>query len=171
MTDSGPDPKALLKAFTRLGVDSPEDWVESQIEEGIPQLHRASFLVKAWSAIPDGRSSAWLDELVGMFERDPSGPYSGAGKAIASLRAKGATDLELTNLVRAMQAELLFHVSYLLADPDFVPDQRFEDPLLKAARWVLVTLDEKDRIGQPIDGLHESVLETDPTGREVGPLE
>lgn len=171
MASSAPDREALLEAFKRLGVDDPERWVESQLDEGIPQLHRAAFLLKAWSAIPDGRSNAWLDEQVRSYERDPSGPYAGAGKAIASLRNKGATDAELTDLVRAMQAELLFHVCYLLADPGYVPDERFEHPLLEAVGWVLMTIDDDDRLGEELDMLHESVLETDPLGREVGPLE
>lgn len=151
-------------------MESPEEWVTSQLDEGIPQLHRASFLLKAWSAIPDGRSGAWLDELARGFQRNPSGSYSGAGKAVVSLRAKGATDTELTDLVRAMQVELLFHVCYLLADPNYVPDDRFQHPLLERTRWALVTVDENDQFGQLIDGLHESVAETDPTGREVRPL-
>ncbi|NOY94743.1 MAG: hypothetical protein GXP55_26495 [Deltaproteobacteria bacterium] len=162
---------ALLETFARLGVESPEDWVDSQLEEGIPQLHRAAFLAKAWTVIPDERSEAWMEQLVDSYRRDPEAPYAGAGKAIASLRAKGATAMELTDLVRAMQAELLFHISYLLSDPGYAPDERFEHPLLEATRWALVTLDEQNQTGELIDGLHESVLETDPMGREVRPIE
>jgi hypothetical protein len=35
--------------------------------------------------------------------------------------------------------------------------------------WVLAQVDEDGDLIGPIGGLHESVLETDPTGREMRP--
>ncbi len=171
MTDVSDLRARLLDAFVALGVENPESWVDSQTQEGIPQLHRAAFLAKAWSAIPDGTSTTWIDASLKSYERDPNGAYAGAGKAIRSLQKKGATTAELTDLVRATQAELLSHVMYLLSDPGFIPDERFEHPLIERVGWALVALDDDEPTGDLIDGLHESVLEMDPLGREVGPID
>jgi len=63
-----------------------------------------------------------------------------------------------------MQAQLLFHICYLLDDPSI--DERE----LADVGWALVEtnadLEPTDRV---IGGLHESVLETDPSGREMRP--
>ena len=39
----------LTAVFEALGADDAEGWIKSQLEEGIPQLHRFLFLAKAWS--------------------------------------------------------------------------------------------------------------------------
>ena len=66
-----------------------------------------------------------------------------------------------------MQYELLFRLCYLLSDPSL------DEPELADFAWGLYQLKFKDddtvEIVDPIDGLHESVLETDPTGREMRP--
>jgi hypothetical protein len=35
--------------------------------------------------------------------------------------------------------------------------------------WGLFEVSEDGKVGRPIQGLHESVLQTDPTGREMRP--
>jgi hypothetical protein len=93
----------------------------------------------------------------------PSEPYAGAGHALESLIAKGATPEELIDLVRGMQAELLFRLCYLLEDP------ALDEPEVSDIAWGLFTLDPDGRPKARLTGLHESVLETDPTGREMKP--
>jgi hypothetical protein len=83
--------------------------------------------------------------------------------ALRSLRAKGATDAELVDLVRGMQAELLFGICYLLNGPDEL------EPEVSEVDWGLFLIEESGVPGARIAGLHESVLETDPTGREMRP--
>jgi hypothetical protein len=85
------------------------------------------------------------------------------GHALRKLRARGATDEELTDLVRGMQAELLFQFCYLLEDPGDV------EPDVADVSWSLVQTDNEGNVLGSITGLHESVLETDPTGREMRP--
>ena len=88
-------------------------------------------------------------------------PYGGVGWALGALQAKGATSEELTHLVRGMQAELLFCLCYLLEDPgDLEAD-------VSDTSWGLFLLDENDQPVQPLAGLHESVLEMDPSGHEM----
>ena len=43
--------------------------------------------------------------------------FAGVGLALKKLRARGAADDEIIDLVRGMQAELLFSLCYLLEDP------------------------------------------------------
>ena len=163
----------LRRAFQALGAEDVEDWVTSQLREGIPQLHRFLFLQKAWSSIPDERNHAWIDYVIAAAERRPDDPYAGAGHALRRLRALGAADEDLTELVRAQMAELLFSICYLMEDPGYMSDerQRLPDllPTLDRVNWGFFALDEDDRPIQPVGGLHESVLETDPTGREATP--
>ncbi|HKP63915.1 MAG TPA: hypothetical protein VJV78_44580 [Polyangiales bacterium] len=165
----------LMKVFTALGADDPGAWTDSQLEEDIPQLHRFVFLAKAWSAIPDERSHRWIGAEIDAHSKNPSGPYTGSGRALARLRALGASDTDLTELVRAKLAEFLFHVAYLIADPGYIPDARYQEPevaaILGRVNWALCALNDD---GEPIgvvDSLHESVLETDPLHREATPLD
>jgi hypothetical protein len=69
-----------------------------------------------------------------------------------------------------MQYGLLFDVCYLLDDP-YSALEGIEGlpPELEGFSWGLFEVDDEDRVGRPISGLHESVLETDPTGREMRP--
>lgn len=165
----------LVRVFTALGADDPEGWAESQTEEGIPQLHRFLFLAKAWSQIPDERDHGWIDSDIQSYEKEPTAPFAGSGLALKRLRALGAQDADLTELVRAKMAELLFHVSYVLADSGYVPDGRYEDakikPILDRVNWRLVATDDDGQPTEAVDSLHESVLETDPMQREVAPPE
>jgi hypothetical protein len=163
----------LVRVFRVLGAESPEEWADSQIDEGIPQLHRFLFLAKAWSAIPDERSHAWIDAEIRAHQANASAPYAGAGRALTRLRSLGATDEDLTELVRAKMAGLLFHVAYVMADPGYIPDAKYQEPhvaaVLERVGWALFATDHD---GQPlaiVDGLHESVLETDPMHRELRP--
>ena len=55
--------------------------------------------------------------------------------ALQTLRGRGATDEELNDLVRGMQAELLFQLCYLLEDPGHV------GPEVADLAWSLVQVD------------------------------
>jgi hypothetical protein len=157
------DLETLTKIFAQLGARDPESWAESQIENGIPQLARFLFLRQAWRSIVEEGDASWIDEAIERAKNDPSEPYAGGGHALVSLKAKGATDDELTDLVRAMQAKLLFSFCYLLEDPGDLEEE------IADVGWALVEVDDEDNIISGIPGLHESVLEMDPTGREMRP--
>jgi hypothetical protein len=157
------DRKKLTLLFRKAGAREPEAWAASQLEEGIPQLARFLFLRQAWRAIVDENDKGWIAKAIGDSESYPLEPYAGVGHALQSLRARGATDEELTDLVRGTQAELLFRICYLLEDPGDV------EPEFSDVAWALVQVDGDGSIIGSIGGLHESVLETDPTGREMRP--
>lgn len=153
----------LTRLFTTLGASDPEAWARSQVDEGIPQLARYLFLRQAWRNIVSEDNPDWIDAAIAQARKDREAPHAGVGLALASLREKGASDDELTDLVRGMQAELLFSLCYLLEDPGDVED------CVSDIAWSLVQVDGDGSILGSIDSLHESVLETDPTGREMRP--
>jgi hypothetical protein len=70
-----------------------------------------------------------------------------------------------------MQAELMFSLLYLLGDAgqiqDVVPASVWPD--LECIDWGFFELDARGAPRRGLGGLHESVLETDPTGREMRP--
>src|SRR5688500_15480467 len=98
----------LADLFQRLGARDPDAWARSQLEEGIPQLARFLFLRQAWRAIIDEGDPTWINSAIASADAKPEEPYAGVGHALRKLRGRGATDAELTDLVRGMQAELLF---------------------------------------------------------------
>jgi hypothetical protein len=157
------DSDDLTELFRLLGASQPEEWSASQIEQGIPQLHRFLFLRQAWKSIVTEEDTSWIGAAIAATALAPNAPYAGVGAALASLRAKGATDDELTDLVRGVQAELLFQFCYLLDDPEIDEEEAAD------VTWGLFAVDEDGTPLEPLVGLHESVLETDPTGREMRP--
>ncbi|MBX3402497.1 MAG: hypothetical protein KF699_03695 [Phycisphaeraceae bacterium] len=83
------------------------------------------------------------------------------------MKAKGVTDEELTDLVRTMQFSALFNFLNALDNP---PGDVSDLPLAKATRWGLFRVDPETGIPiETVGGLYESLLETDPTGREMRP--
>jgi hypothetical protein len=107
-----------------------------------------------------------VDGYIESYAHDRTAPYSGIGAALVECEEKGVSRQALTDLARGVQAELLFHLCYLLEDPGI------EEPEFESFQWALFEIDEAGNpVGERIGGLHESVLETDPTGREMRPRE
>ncbi len=148
----------LTSLFEKLGARNPEEWARSQMTEGIPQLARFLFLRQAWRGVVSPSDPTWIDASLQGYKTNPDAPYAPVGKAIETLQAKGATEQELTELVRGMQAELLFNLCCLVEGPGEVEEE------VSDVAWGLFLLDDEDQPVQSIEGLHESVLETDPAG-------
>ena len=153
----------LTSLFKRLGAREPESWAASEVEENIPQLARFLFLRQAWRRIVSEEDANWPSTLAQIESVNSNAPYAGVGHALASLLEKGATQEELIDLVRGVQAQLLFDICYLLDDP------MLEEPDVEDVWWGLFELDEHGQPLRQVGGLHESVLDTDPTGREMRP--
>jgi len=153
----------LTDLFRKLGASDPELWAASQIEENIPQLHRYLFLREAWRLTISEDDVDWIEAYIRASENDPSEPYAGVGLALKRCLDKGAAPEDLTEIVRGMQAELLSGFTYMLEDPDI------RDPDVRDLCWALFAVDYDGQPLTQIGGLHESVLETDPTGREMRP--
>ena len=153
----------LTELFSKLGANDPESWAASQINEGINQLGRFLFLRQAWKLVVDEHDTSWIDKEIRESERYPNAPCSGIGIALKNLLADGADKQDITDVVRGMQYDLLFHLCYLLDYPGELEAE------VKDISWGLMQLDENGEIVAPITALDESLLGTDPTGREMRP--
>lgn len=158
--------ESLTATFRALGARDPESWAKSQIEEGIPQLARFVFLRQAWSNVADERDESWIDHLVSEADDGSTEPLGAVGPALKRMLDAGIARSDIVDVVRGMQYEILFSMCYQLSDPGSV---EFLDESMPEVLWGLFQLDEEGNPSSPIDGLHESVLETDPTGREMRP--
>lgn len=156
--------KKLAELFRDLGARDPEGWASSQTSEGINQLHRFLFLRQAWERVISESDDAWIDQEIANSEKNPGQPFAGIGHALSRMKAKGVAPEDIVDLTRGMQARVLFDLCYLLGDPSIL-ESSVED-----LGWALVeTDDDFEPTGEVISGLHESVLDTDPTGREMRP--
>ena len=153
----------LAALFEKLGACDPSGWARSQIEEGTPQLHRFLFLRQAWSHILAEEAVGWVGYHIEEAEKDPSAPYSGMGAALKRAVAAGVSREDLSQIARGVQAELLCQLCYMLDDNGLNEEE------LKGIGWGLFQTDEEGNAIAPIYSLHESVLEVDPTGREMRP--
>lgn len=154
----------LTALFKELGAASPEEWAASQLDEGIPQLLRFLFMRQAWEDIPAEGDSSWIDRTIASARAHPDRPYAGLGQALDRCRKKGVSDDDLTEIARCLRAEMLFAIGYLIDGPRWRPKG------LEDVSWGLFEVDADGRpVGAQIPGLHESVLEFDPTGREMRP--
>lgn len=150
----------LTELFAKLGAPMPEAWAKSQIGEDIPQLARYLFLRQAWRLVIGVDDHSWISK---MRPKHPSQSGAEFGPAIDRLLAAGAQQEDLTTIVRIMQWWLLSGLCVLLEDPGRL------EPEVADMAWLLFRVDENDNPVEPIDGLVESVLFTDPTGREMRP--
>jgi hypothetical protein len=84
--------------------------------------------------------------------------------ALAHCKAAGVSSEALVEMARCLQAQMLFTIMYLLDGPPHTAGP------LQDLSWGLFQITEDGRpAGPQISGLHESVLELDPTGREMRP--
>jgi hypothetical protein len=155
--------KELTELFRKLGAQDPESWASSQLQEGIPQLQRFLWLREAWKLIVPDDNYDWMAAEIKRAETSPNDPYSGVGLALKQCLERGIDKEALNEIVRGKQAEFLFALCYMLEDPN-LPEKE-----VKNLCWGLFETDEEGNPVGPIGGLHESVLETDPTGREMRP--
>lgn len=152
----------LTAIFADLGARDPESWASSQVTEEINQLGRFLVLKGGWQAVVDDDDTSWIDRLVEQTPIDSDRPYDGAAHAIRRMLDAGVDRNDINQLVRNKQASVLFSVFYLLSDPSMVDGNTYQ-------HWGLFEVDEGGQPLRPIGMLHESVLGTDPTGREMRP--
>ena len=154
------------RALSQRGVDvdaSPKD-------RDVPQARCCRQIARGRrrahaNGIPPQLSGAVGTEKVASPDPEVRGGTRRGGSRFEGtrLRARGATDDELTDLVRGMQAEVLFSFCCLLENPGL------EEASVADVAWALVQVDDSGAVLGTIQGLPESVLETDPTGREMRP--
>ena len=152
--------------FRALGAFDPQGWARSQVEEGIPQYARFVFLQAAWQSVVSDGDTSWIDTRIQEAERRPRDPAAGVGPALKRLLAAGASREDIGEVVRVMQWSILAGLANQLDDPGIV---EYPSQGMPQVNWTLFEVDEEGQPLHPIGGLHESVLDTDPTGREMRP--
>jgi hypothetical protein len=157
------DIETLTEVFRRLGAQDPESWARSQVEEGINQLARFVFLRGAWSSVVPPEDTSWIHRVVESSKKRPDAPGSQAGPALERMLELGVARTDIHDLVRTMQWEVLFAFCYLLEDPGDLGEE------VGDLNWRLHEVGEDGEVRGAIEGLHESVLETDPAGNEMRP--
>lgn len=146
----------LAELFRKLGARDPDVWARSQVDEQVPQLARFLFLRQAWKLVISVDDRSWLAENFAELG-EPGGDLV---PALKRLLATGASEGDLTAVVRVMQWRVLSGLCVLLDDPGELEAE------VADIGWRLFQVDENDRPIVPLGGLVESVLETDPSGRE-----
>ena len=150
----------LTELFRRLGARNPADWARSQFDENLPQLARFLFLREAWKLVVADNDADWIRDRINDV---PGGPGGEIGPALQRLLASGAGESDLTTVVRTMQWRLLSGLCQLLDDPGYLEEEA------RDVAWRLFQIDGDERPTAVMAGLHESVLEADPTGGEMRP--
>jgi hypothetical protein len=156
----------LIRELERLGAVDAEDWVRSEIEEGIPQTARFLVLRRLWEHIDSWRheSSHWSMAYIDDAEQDPTGAFADAGLAMKKMIQAGITPEEIGCVARMAAYEATFGTLEVI-DECCDPDAGEDLPC-----WILIEADsECEPTGRQIGGLHESILSLDPSGREGRP--
>lgn len=153
----------LVDVLRRLGARSPESVAAGAEGRSAAELARYAFLRQAWRQVLRDDDTFWIDELIDEAEQRPGAPFAGAGRALKELRADGARTETLGELVRAVQAELLYALCYLVDEPG-LPEEDLAD-----LKWGLFVVDDDGTPRERIERLSDAVLETDTTGRDARP--
>ena len=154
----------LVAVFRNLGARSPEEWIQYLPEDPSAQLARYMFLKQAWDSVAQEGDTKWIDDAIARAEKHPDEPYAGLGHTLHKLLATGIPREDITELARCLQAGMLFRIAYLL------DGRAYQITGLEHIDWALVRTDQEGNpTNDQISGLHESVLETDPTRREMRP--
>jgi len=152
----------LTELFRELGAPEPESWAKSQIKEGFPQLASWLFMKGAWAyVVPD--NGEWIQRQLDHYDPVSNGPYDGISHSVKEMVDAGVSKEAITELVRCFQAEMMGSMLYLLEDSGIVEGNKY-------VSWGLFTTDATT--GEPIEplsGLQDYVLSTDPAGREMMP--
>jgi hypothetical protein len=153
----------LITRMRALGASDAEEWVRSEVQENIPQLARFLVLRRLWRYIDNWRdeSANYVPQFIAEAEHDPAGYFADAGLAMKRMMDAGVTAEDIGRVARMVAYEATFDV---LNTIDEGYDWEAGDDL---PGWVLV---ETHTTGEPteryVQGLHESILSMDPSGRE-----
>jgi hypothetical protein len=149
------------------GGDDPgaDDWPERSVE---------LFLTGVWSLVVD--EDEWVDGYPSWIESWIRGipvgtvPEHPTAAALLRILASGVDLDDLTDVVRTMQHELIYHVCQLLDDPESLDtdlDALDEPPT--GPGWELMAVRSAPPDRRPIRWLHSQLDEYDPSGRRGEP--
>lgn len=144
-----------IALFRKLGAADPVQWAER--EESAPALARWLFLTGLWRCVDADDEGGWLEGWANQDEVIPA--------AIRRLLDCGIDPADLTAVVRDMQISALYNVCQLLDRSDHGIED-LQARIAENVEWRLAEYDgEEERVGRPLQGLHEEFHDFDPTGR------
>ena len=152
----------LLQQMTAWGAPDPEQWVQSEIEENIPQATRFVVLRTMWAAIDSWRddSRQWTSNIISTAEKNPQGYFGDAGMAVKRMLEAGVSLEDIGRVARFVSYESTFSVVDRI-------DEGGDHELDDAPGWALVEIDPQGNVtGRFVSGLHEDLLTLDPSGRD-----
>ena len=152
----------MISRMRDWGAPDAEEWVESEIEEDIPQMARYLILRGLWSEIDAWRdqSSEWVSRMTSTAEEDPSCYFADAGLALKRVQEAGINSDELGRVARLVAYESIFSVLNRI-------DEGGDPEVENAPGWALAEVDANgEGTGRVVGGLHEDLLSLDPSGRE-----
>jgi hypothetical protein len=102
------------------------------------------FLLQIWKEVINAPlQERWIDNVIASADRTPDGPFADLGPVLKRLLQSGASRRDLSLLHRFASYEAVFQTLYILGDPG---------------------IDDND-----IEMMHESLLGSDPSGKEGRP--
>jgi hypothetical protein len=155
--------EGLTDSFRELGADQPELWARSQLGEGIPQLARCSVLRTLWNCVTDDNETSLQQAIERVLQRVT---YETTTFHLMARRLQQGVSPQLLNqLVRCVQVDILQAVTYELGGGPLAPS-------VQDVEWGIFQVDQHGIPFSPqVQGLHESFISLDSTGREGGPRE
>ena len=135
---------ALAELFQQRGARDPQDWARSEISENIAQMARFLILRRLWQVA----LSPWMDPD-SLRQMEPA----------QRLLAAGASPHDVLLVARAAAYDALFAmVESLDAGVDW-------ETAPNGPGWSLMETDAEGALtGREVSGLHESLLDVDPSG-------
>jgi hypothetical protein len=156
----------MIDRLARLGAADAAAWVQSELQEDIPQAARFLILRRLWRDIDDWRdnAAAYVPGMIAHAEKAPNAPFADGERALKRMVELGVPVAEIGAFARMVAYEAMFAVVEVI-DEGYDPDADEGVP-----GWGLIEVGaEGELTNRQIGGLHEGLLSLDPTGREGRP--
>jgi len=151
------DPDALADLFASMWYPDPMSAAIATIESGPSELLASLVVRQAWKYAVRPGNASWIDEQIAHAQAAPTDHQSARlGFALERCRQKGVSDADLLDIVRSVQGSMIFHLCYLMQDPNF------DEPELRDVSWGLFQVDDDEQpFGEQIVAMHEDVFAQD----------
>src|SRR3712207_4722967 len=114
----------LIEAFRALGAADPEALAASQLDDGVPELHRFAFLKRLWDQVVKPGDAKWVERTIGQVKSlGDDDPQAAAGPALERMLAAGVDPSDIMKVVWSAQAEMIYNLAFQLDDPEFAVAQ------------------------------------------------
>lgn len=141
----------LIKKFKALKVPEPEEWANSQIEEGINQYSRAKALSLLFEPVQKYADNSFIDAYMDQ-EISEEEPYGLLGGVLCHMVKAGISKTEINYFIRCIQVQ---YIGEICSKMDGCGAESPTDGICLCDR------NEDAQTVEYPDGLHESVFEVE----------